>query len=383
MSFEGVKYIVVGAGFFGATVAERIAEDLGEPVAVVEKRGHIGGNCYTETDAETGIEFHKYGSHIFHTSHEKVWSYISRFSPFNDYQHKVLTEYQGRVYQMPINLSTINSFYGANMNPGEARAFLTSEREKEHIENPSNLEEMAVSLVGRPLYEAFIKGYTTKQWEIDPKALPADIVTRLPVVYSYHSNYFSDPWQGLPLIGYTGIFQKMLTHNRITLHLGVDFFEMCDTLDDDCLVIYTGPVDRFFDYKYGRLSWRTSVFEKEVLEMGDYQGTAVMNYADLSVPYTRIHEFRHLHRERAYQDMKTLIFREYSKSHAGDADPYYPVNTVEDRERCKAYAQDSRLLSNVIFGGRLGTYQYLNMDKVIAAALRVYEEKIKCRSAQL
>jgi len=383
MSFEGVKYIVVGAGFFGATVAERIAEDLGEPVAVVEKRGHIGGNCYTETDAETGIEFHKYGSHIFHTSDEKVWSYISRFSPFNDYQHKVLTEYQGRVYQMPINLSTINSFYGTNLKPGEARAFLASEREKEHIENPSNLEEMAVSLVGRPLYEAFIKGYTIKQWEIDPKVLPVDIVTRLPVIYSYHSNYFSDPWQGLPLIGYTGIFQKMLTHNRITLHPGVDFFEMCYTLDDDCLVIYTGPVDRFFDYKYGRLSWRTSIFEKEALEVGDYQGTAVMNYADLSVPYTRIHEFRHLHRERAYHDRKTLIFREYSKSHAGDGDPYYPVNTKEDRERYKAYAKDARLLSNVIFGGRLGTYQYLNMDKVIAAALMVYEEKIKCRSTQL
>lgn len=383
MSFEGVKYIVVGAGFFGATVAERIAEDLGEPVAVVEKRGHIGGNCYTEIDEETGIEFHRYGSHIFHTSDDKVWSYINRFSLFNDYQHKVLTEYRGRVYQMPINLSTINSFYGTNLKPGEARAFLMSEREKEYIENPSNLEEMAVSLTGRLLYEAFIKGYTTKQWETDPKALPADIVTRLPVVYSYHSNYFSDPWQGLPLCGYTRVFQKMLAHRLITLHLGVDFFDMRETLDDDCLVIYTGPVDRFFDYKYGRLSWRTSIFDKETFQVGDYQGTAVMNYADLSVPYTRIHEFRHLHRERAYQDKKTLIFREYSKCHADDTDPYYPVNTKEDRERYKAYAQDVKLLSNVIFGGRLGTYQYLNMDKVIAAALMVYKEKIKCRSAQL
>ncbi|MDQ7822213.1 MAG: UDP-galactopyranose mutase [Candidatus Eremiobacteraeota bacterium] len=377
MSFEHFRYLVAGAGFFGATIAERIAADMGEPVALVEKRAHIGGNCYTETDRETGIEFHKYGSHIFHTSSEAVWRYISRFSPFNDYQHKVLTEHKGRVYQMPINLSTINAFYEANFKPSEARAFLCSEIEKEGSPTPSNFEEVAISSVGRPLYEALIRGYSIKQWGVDPRELPSDIMARLPVSYSYHSNYFNDPWQGLPLCGYTGVFEKMLAHPNISLHLNTDFFEVRHLLGDDCLIVYTGPLDRFFNYRHGRLAWRTSLFEREILEEGDYQGTAVMNYADSAVPFTRIHEFRHLHRERAYGEKKTLIFREYSKSLEGDDEPYYPVNRSEDRETYERYMQDSRGLRNVIFGGRLGTYRYLNMDRVIEAALKVYEEKIK------
>jgi len=379
MNLENLKYLVVGAGFFGSVIAERIAEDKGERVVVLDKRDHIGGASFSEVDRETGIEYHKYGSHIFHTSIKEVWNYINRFCCFNSYRHKVLTKYDEKVYQMPINLETINAFYGTNLKPPEAEDFIKSEIEKENIRNPKNLEEKAISLIGRPLYKAFIKGYTSKHWGTDPKNLPADIITRLPVRFNYKSDYFDDPWQGIPQRGYGELFKNLHAHQNIDVYLNTDFFDMRHLVPSSCCVIYTGRLDQFFDFKYGILNWRTLKFEREIYQIADFQGTSVMNYAEASVPYTRTHEFKHLHEEREYSDKNTLVFREYAKELAAGDDPYYPVNTLEDKEMLSNYRQTTVALRNVIFGGRLAEYKYLNMDQTIASALKIYDEQIKPR----
>jgi UDP-galactopyranose mutase len=379
MEFQNLNYLVVGAGFFGSVIAERIAEDMGERVAVIDKRSHIGGASFSEVDAETGIEYHKYGSHIFHTAIEEVWRYVNRFCSFNSYRHKVLTTYNNKVYQMPINLETINSFYGLDLTPDEAESFLKSEADKEQINNPTNLEEKAISLIGKPLYEAFIKGYTTKHWGTDPRNLPAGIITRLPVRFNYKSDYFDDPWQGIPVQGYGELFKKILAHKNIDLYPDTDFFTIRHLIPAACCIIYTGRLDQFFEYKYGVLGWRTLTFEREVHQVNDFQGTAVMNYADACIPYTRTHEFKHLHEEREYVHGSTLILREYPKELADDEDAYYPINTPKDKKTYLRYQQEVQKTENVIFGGRLAEYRYLNMDQTIASALKTYDAKIKSR----
>ena len=379
MNLENLKYLVVGAGFFGSVIAERIAEDKGEVVVVIDKRDHIGGASFSEVDTETGIEYHKYGSHIFHTSIEDVWKYINRFCVFNSYRHKVLTTYSNKIYQMPINLETINCYYGMNFKPNEAEEYIKKEIDKEDIVNPTNLEEKAISLIGRPLYEAFIKGYTIKHWGTDPRKLPADIITRLPVRFDYKSDYFDDPWQGLPQRGYGELFKNLLAHPNIDLYRNTDFFDIRNQIPTNCCVIYTGRLDQFFDCKYGILNWRSLRFEREIYQVRDFQGTAVMNYAEASVPYTRTHEFKHLHEERGHSDKNTLVFREYAKDLAAGDDPYYPVNTLKDTEMLSKYRQDALELNNVIFGGRLAEYKYLNMDQTIASALKIYNEEIQPR----
>jgi UDP-galactopyranose mutase len=370
MNCEGLKYLVVGAGFFGAVIAERIAADLGQQVLVIDRKPHIGGNSWSAADLETGIECHCYGSHIFHTANREVWEYINRFTSFNSYRHRVLTLYQGKVFQMPVNLATISDFYGRTMAPLEAAALLADEAARSGIVIPANLEEKAVSQIGRPLYEAFVRGYTRKQWETDPLELPADIITRLPVRYSYKSDYFNDPWQGIPLDGYHTLFKKLLDHKNISVQLDVDFFSLRDRIPADCTVIYSGPI-----------GWRTLDFEKEVCPVGDFQGTTVMNFADETIPYTRIHEFRHYHEERSYPEDRTVIYREYSRSCGADDDPYYPVNTVKDREILARYQGAAEKEARVVFGGRLGSYQYLDMDKSIAAALKTYQTQICSRKS--
>jgi UDP-galactopyranose mutase len=315
---------VVGAGFTGAVIAERIAADAGIRVLVIDRRRHTGGNSWSEVDAETGVEFHKYGSHIFHTSNSEVWEYIRRFTRFNDYRHHVWIISGGRVYAMPVNLSSINSFYGRVMSPDEARTLTAREAAREGFTEPANLEEKAVSLVGRPLYEAFIRGYTAKQWETDPKELAADIIERLPVRYSYNTRYFSDTWEGIPLDGYGELFRKLLAHPDIEVRTGVDFAELRASLRD-VLIIYTGAIDEYFACSLGRLEWRTLDFEAERPACADFQGTAVMNYADADIPYTRIHEFKHYHPERP-DTGKTLVYREYSRWAGNGDEPYYPVN---------------------------------------------------------
>jgi len=377
LNLENTKYLIVGSGFFGATLAERIANDLEQEVLVIDKRSHFGGNSYSEIDPSTGIEIHKYGSHIFHTPNEKIWNYVNRFTSFNQYRHRVWTTHQGKVFSMPINLATINQFYGKALSPAAAQEFIASEIARDKISSPSNLEEQAISLIGRPLYQAFIRGYTAKQWETDPKQLPANIITRLPVRYNYNDRYFSDIFEGIPTDGYTKIFERMLKNDRITLKLNTDFFEIRNQIPSDCLVIFTGPIDRFFDYKHGELNWRTIDLEKEVVAVDDYQGTSVMNYADESVPYTRIHEFKHFHPERKHQNGKSVIFKEFSRFAKKADEPYYPINLESDKKIYSLYKTESEQLKNVIFGGRLGSYKYYDMHQAIGAALLVYDRDIK------
>jgi UDP-galactopyranose mutase len=370
-----MKIYVVGSGFFGAVIAERIADDAGIPVTVIEKRHHIGGNSWSERCPETGIECHKYGSHIFHTSNEQVWSYMRRFTEFNDYRHRVWTTYNNQAYTMPINLATINAFYKLNLTPSSVEKFIATEAAKEKIDTPENLEEKAISLVGRPLYEAFVRGYTIKQWDKDPRELSADIISRLPVRSDYNDRYFSDTYEGIPLKGYGQLFSNILNHELINVKLNTDFFAIRDTLPPDSLVIYTGAIDQFFDYCHGKLEWRTSTFESEIHAYSDYQGTTVMNYANHDIPYTRIHEFKHYHPERPPSD-KTIVYKEYSKFTQGNEEPYYPIATGKNLMMLGKYKKKAGKIKNVIFGGRLGSYKYLDMDDAVFAASKCYEEKL-------
>jgi UDP-galactopyranose mutase len=365
--------VVVGAGLFGLTVAERCARDLGLRVLVVERRDHLGGNAYSETDPSTGIEVHRYGAHLFHTSNERVWEYARRFTAFTGYRHRVLTIFKDRVYPMPINLGTICEYFGRAMPPAEARA-LIAEQAAEVTGEPRNLEEKAISLIGRPLYEAFIRGYTAKQWQTDPRDLPPETITRLPVRYTFDTRYFDDTYEGLPANGYTTWLERMADHPRIEIRLNTDYFDLGAT---DVPIVYTGPLDRYFDRSEGPLGWRTLDFEREVLEVGDFQGTPVMNYADEDVPYTRIHEFRHFHPERDYPNDRTVIVREYSRAADPGDEPYYPINTPADRKRLLRYRELARSEKNVWFGGRLGTYRYLDMHMAIASALTMYDNHLR------
>jgi UDP-galactopyranose mutase len=374
--------IVVGSGFFGLTIAERAARELDLKVLVLDRRNHIGGNAYSEAEPETGIEVHRYGAHLFHTSNETVWTYVNRFSAFTDYEHRVYTNHGGEVFPLPINLGTINQFFRSAHGPSEARK-LIAELAAEHTTGSArNLEEKGISLIGRPLYEAFIRDYTAKQWQTPATELPAEVISRLPVRYTYDNRYFNDTYEGLPVDGYTALLERMADHPNIEVRLETDFFDESQAVNRAATVgqvpvVYTGPIDRYFDYAEGELAWRTLDFEQEVLPIGDFQGTSVMNYADATVPYTRIHEFRHFHPERDYPTDKTVIMREFSRFATRGDEPYYPVNTQNDRARLLAYRELAAGEDNVLFGGRLGTYQYLDMHMAIGAALSMFENKLK------
>ncbi|MEU3627356.1 UDP-galactopyranose mutase [Amycolatopsis coloradensis] len=378
--FTGYDLIVVGSGFFGLTVAERAAAELGKKVLVLERRHHIGGNAYSEAEPETGIEVHRYGAHLFHTSNKRVWEYVNRFTEFTGYQHRVFAKVKDQVYSFPMNLGLINEFFGKSHTPDEARELIAKQASEFETANAQNLEEKAISLVGRPLYEAFIRGYTAKQWENDPKNLGADIITRLPVRYTFDNRYFNDTYEGLPVDGYTAWLEKMAEHENIEVRLNVDYFDVREHIPAGTPTVYTGPLDRYFEYSAGRFTWRTVDFESEVVETGDFQGTSVVNYNDEEVPYTRIIEFRHFHPERKhYPNDKTVVFREYSRF-AGEADePYYPINTPDNREKLEAYRELAKAEAkdkNVLFGGRLGTYKYLDMHMAIGSALSAFDNKI-------
>ncbi|MDN8579886.1 UDP-galactopyranose mutase [Corynebacterium bovis] len=374
--------IVVGSGFFGLTVAERAATQLGKRVLVVERRSHIGGNAYSEPEPRTGIEIHTYGAHLFHTSNERVWEYVNQFTEFTNYQHRVFAMHKGTAYQFPMGLGLINQFFGRYYSPDEARDLIRQQTDGLDPAEATNLEEKAVALIGRPLYEAFVRDYTAKQWQTDPKNLPASNISRLPVRYTFNNRYFNDTYEGLPVDGYTAWLENMAADERIEVRLDTDWFEVRDELraqSPDAPVVYTGPLDRYFDYAEGRLGWRTLDFETEVLDTGDFQGTPVMNYNDAEFPYTRIHEFRHFHPERSYPDDKTVIMKEFSRF-AGEYDePYYPINTPDDREMLLRYrerAERETQERKVLFGGRLGTYQYLDMHMAIASALTMVDNEL-------
>ncbi|PID97536.1 MAG: UDP-galactopyranose mutase [Actinobacteria bacterium] len=373
--------VVVGSGLFGLTVAQQCAQRWGLRVGIVERRPHIGGNAYSEIDPQTGIEVHRYGAHLFHTSNERVWDYVNQFTSFTNYVHKVWTTVGGVVYPMPVNLGTINQFFNAALSPDEARALIAEQAAEVSDSDIQDFESKGISLVGRPLFEAFFKNYTAKQWQTDPKNLPASIVSRLPVRYTYDNRYFNDTYEGLPVQGYTHWLSNMVGDDRIEVVLESDFFHPDNPLGKQATagqipVVYTGPVDRYFDYAEGDLSWRTVDFEREVVNVGDFQGCPVMNYGDLDVPYTRIIEFRHFHPERDYSADKTVIFREFSRFAEHGDEPYYPVNTAEDRKKLDSYRDRMKAEKQVFFGGRLGTYKYLDMHMAIASALTMVDNEL-------
>lgn len=379
MNYSGLRYLVVGCGFWGAVFAQKIASVLGEKVLIIDRRKHIGGNSYSKADSETGIDCHSYGSHIFHTSSRKVWDYVNQFSEFNNYKHKVLTTYQNKVYPMPINLATINMFYNLNLTPFEAEEFIENEIKKSGITNPKNLEEKAISLIGEPLYGAFIKGYTQKQWGVNANLLPAQIVTRLPVRYDYNFHYFSDTYEGIPLEGYGKLFENILHHENIEVKLNTDYKDIKEQIPSDCKVIYTGMVDGLFNYKFGQLGWRSLEFKFQKQNVQDWQGTSVMNFGDEDIPYTRCHEFKHFHVEKQdiFNSNETIICIEYPKSYNVGDEAYYPINDRKNNEIYELYKQETEKNSNLIVGGRLGKYKYFDMDKTIEDALESFEVLLK------
>ncbi|MGP9527828.1 UDP-galactopyranose mutase [Arthrobacter sp. S41] len=374
--------LVVGSGFFGLTIAERAAE-AGLKVTVIDRRSHIGGNAYSEAEPETGIEVHRYGAHLFHTSNERVWEYVNRFTSFTDYVHRVYSTHNEQTFSLPVNLHTINQFFNAAYTPDEARSLVKEQAGEFDVDTAKNFYEKGIALVGRPLFEAFFAHYTAKQWQTSPEKLSGDIVSRLPVRYNYDNRYFNDKYEGLPTDGYTAWIERMADHPNITVHLNTDFFDSSQPFNKDDLagqipIVYTGPIDRYFDYSEGELSWRTLDFEEEVVNVGDYQGTPVMNYPDADVNFTRIHEFKHFHPERkdSYPTDKTVIMREFSRFATKEDEPYYPVNTPEDRSGLLAYRDLAKQEQNVFFGGRLGTYQYLDMHMAIGSALSMWDNQI-------
>ncbi len=376
--------VIVGSGLFGLTIAERCAEELGLKVLIVERRHHVGGNAYSERNPETNVEVHKYGAHLFHTSNERVWEYVNRFTSFTNYQHRVFAKYQGQVYSFPMNLGLINQFFGRSHTPDEARELLAEQSSEIATEDATNLEEKAISLIGRPLYEAFVKGYTAKQWQTDPTELSADIITRLPVRYTFDNRYFNDTYEGLPVDGYTAWLTKMADHPNIEVRLNTDFFDTTEDFDaaefkGKVPIIYTGPVDEYFDNSEGRLSWRTVDLVESVVDVDDYQGASVVNANDEDVPFTRVLEFKHFHPERVKTHIpgKTVIVHEYSRAAGDDDEPYYPINTAEDRAKLLKYRELAQAEPMVLFGGRLGTYKYLDMHMAIGSALSMYDNLLK------
>ena len=360
-------YIIVGAGFFGSVLAERLT-NIKKKVLVIDKRDHIGGNCYTYNYKDTDINIHKYGSHIFHTSNKQIWDYINQFASFNNYRHKGLANFKDKIYSMPVNLLTFNQVYKKNFNPQQAKFFLEKENKNFKVDN--NLESKAISLVGRKIYNKLIKGYTIKQWNKNPKELPASIINRLPVRYNYDDNYYHSYYQGIPKLGYTEIFKKLLSKSEV--RLGVDYFDQYENLNSrGKRIIYTGAIDRYFDFKYGKLNWRSLDFKLKKLNISDFQGASIINYPDSKVPHTRIHEFKHLHPEKEPSD-STVIMNEYSI--LNNEDPYYPVRLIEDMNILQKYILEKNKEKNVFFGGRLAEYKYLDMHQVIGAALNLFKK---------
>ena len=375
--------VIVGAGLFGLTVAQQAVEKHGAKVEIIDVRDHIGGNAYSYMDKETGAEIHKYGAHLFHTSNPRVWEYVNRFTEFTDYVHRVYTTHNGEVFPLPINLGTINQFFHAHYTPAEAKALIAEQAGELAGTDPAHLNDKGISLIGRPLYEAFIKNYTAKQWQTDPSELPAGIIKRLPVRFNYDNRYFRDTWEGLPKDGYTAWMERMIDDPRIHVTLNTDFFDESQPLNKKALVgkvpvVYTGPVDRYFDYELGDLKWRTVDFKEVRYDEGDHFGCPVMNFADSDVPYTRAIEFKNFNPERkdSQNPDKTVVWEEYSRFATREDEPYYPVNTAEDKALYEQYAAKAAQEPKVVFGGRLGTYKYYDMHNVIDTALTAYEEQV-------
>lgn len=376
--------VIVGAGLFGLTIAQQASEKLNAKVQIIDIRDHIGGNAYSYFDKETGIEIHKYGAHLFHTSNKRVWDYVNRFTSFTDYVHRVYTTHNNEVFPLPINLGTINQFFRAAYTPAQAKELIEQQAGEYSDVEPQNLNDQGIKLIGKPLYEAFIKNYTGKQWQTDPSELPASIIRRLPVRFNYNNRYFKDTYEGLPTDGYTAWFERMIDDPNITVTLGTDFFDASQPLSKQALrgnvpIVYTGPIDRYFDYELGALKWRTVDFKKHYYKEVDHLGCPVMNYADADVPFTRSIEFKNFNPERTevIEQDRTIVWDEYSRFANKFDDPYYPVNTDADREMFAQYSAMEKDEPNVVFGGRLGGYAYFDMHQTINSALIAFEKQVE------
>ncbi|MFC6333392.1 UDP-galactopyranose mutase [Paenibacillus septentrionalis] len=355
-------FLIVGAGLYGAVFAHE-AKKAGKTCLIIDKRNHIGGNVYTEKVED--IQVHRYGAHIFHTSSKEIWQYVNQFAEFNRYTNSPIANYKGELYNLPFNMNTFNKMWGVNT-PQEAKQKIEQQRRDSYVENPRTLEEQAINLVGRDIYEKLIRGYTEKQWGRPCHELPAFIIRRLPVRFTYDNNYFNDPYQGIPIGGYTAMVEKMI--EGIEVQLDTDYLADKAYWDSKAdRIVYTGPIDAYFDYTFGVLAYRSLNFDTELLDTDNYQGNAVVNYTDLETPYTRIIEHKHF--ELGTQP-RTIITREYSVEWKLGDEPYYPINDEQNSKLYDQYKQLAEAEPHVIFGGRLGEYKYYDMDKVIAAALQ-------------
>ena len=360
-------YLIVGSGLFGSICAYELTKK-GKKVLVLEKRDHIGGNIYTKNIE--GINVHVYGAHIFHTSNKKVWDYINNFVEFNNYINSPIARYKDELYNLPFNMNTFTKLWNDVFTPIDAMSRINEEKKEFYVEEPKNLEEQAINLVGKTIYEKLIKGYTSKQWGRPCKELPSFIIKRLPVRFTFDNNYFNDKYQGIPVGGYTQIIEKML--KGIEVKLNTDFFSKKEEYEKLATrIIYTGPIDQYFNYIYGPLEYRSVRFENETIEVCNYQGNAVVNYTEESIPYTRIIEHKHF--EFDITSPKTIISKEYSSSWKLGEEPYYPVNDEKNGLLFEKYNEEARKLEHVYFGGRLGQYKYYDMDKVVLEALNLIE----------
>ncbi|MBM3096666.1 UDP-galactopyranose mutase [Gluconobacter cerinus] len=363
-----MRFCIVGAGFSGAIIARHLSEK-GHKVLLLDERSHIAGNCHTERDKATGVMVHRYGPHIFHTADQRAWDYIQQFGTFRPYINRVKAISQGRMYTLPVNLLTINQFFNTTMSPKEARAFI-EEKADTSIKEPKNFEEQALSMIGPELYKAFFYGYTRKQWGLEPTELPASILKRLPLRFNYDDNYFNHPYQGMPEEGYSAIVENILKSENIEVRLNTKFEDLSEEFRH---VFYTGPIDRYFDFRLGRLGYRTLDFER-IDSDGDYQGAAVINYCDQDVPFTRISEHKHFAPWEADSLKKTVSFREYSRLAEPKDVPYYPIRLANEKTMLDSYISLARDTKGVSFLGRLGTYRYLDMDVTISEALKACDQ---------
>lgn len=361
-------YLIVGAGLFGASFAQ-MAKEAGKKVLVIDKRNHIGGNVYTQN--VEGIQVHKYGAHIFHTDHKRVWDYVNRFAEFNRYTNSPIASFHGELYSLPFNMYTFHQMWGVKT-PREAAEQITAQRFASGIVSPKNLEEQAICLVGMDIYEKLIKGYTEKQWGRPCDQLPAFIIKRLPVRYTYDNNYFTSRYQGIPIGGYTKMVKAML--DGVDVRLEENYLEKKPEWDATAdKVVYTGPIDAYFGFRYGALEYRSVRFETEVLDIPNFQGNAVVNYTDRETPFTRIIEHKHFEFGR---QPKTVISREYSQEWKPGMEPYYPINDEKNSALLRQYQQLAAKETHTIFGGRLGEYRYYDMDAVILSAMRLGQKEI-------
>ncbi len=359
------KFLIIGAGFSGAVLANQLAEGLDCQIDIWDERDHVAGNCHTKRDTETNVMVHQYGPHIFNTDKKEIWDFVNRFVEFKPFINRVKAKYNDNIYSLPINLHTINQFFTQSFNPSEAKIFIATQADGS-IEEPQSFEEQALKFLGKDLYKAFFYGYTKKQWGCEPSELPASILKRLPVRFNYDDNYYNNPYQGIPVNGYTELVEKLIDSIKITVTLNKKFQLTDEVLNNYDHIFYTGPIDTFYNYKHGRLGYRTVTFEQHITE-GDYQGNAVINYCDAEIPYTRIHEHKHFAPWEKHN--KTIYFKEFSKETAGADVPYYPKRLEADKKMLLAYREEALQSVKTSFLGRLATYRYMDMHHVIGEAL--------------